>query len=545
MSEDPTMSFAFRLIPTAAAACLLASCGGGGGSAPNPNPPPGTQSSGVAVDGYLKFATVLCDSNGNGKADGVERSVGTDATGRFSFEPECTDLLVVQGGTNADTGLPFTGVLRAPAGSAVVSPLTTLLAGGLGAARLDAALDLGGTDVLNTDPAATSDGALLQPGLFRKTLAVQQLALKSTELFAALTGRSGADTGRALYATVLTAFAATLSTGAPLVDGSSVDPLVVRQLVAAASVQVESLYGFSGDVDPDALAAVTGGALAAQAESILNAVASELTPLLTAAQGSTQITDFVLAHVGELGTPPDDTTEALGAQLTAQVDPYLALADDSISLVDGAKVSTYTMSQFQSEAGIGVSWPLPEPLKLQVTLAHADRFAPAAGRKLTAAVSITETAAGGKGTILAYIDGVDIVRQADAVILSVPAGAAAKVYGVSSDGSKTAVVDFGGSVAKVTGTFATATGVATSFPVGNIVNYAINQLSNDFTGIYAMRGKYRVSIVLSGLSLRRVDGSLLPPVSVSVPTRLNADGTVAQSHLVEGRGLTGYISLVD
>lgn len=105
------MTHLYRVIPAAAAACLLASCGGGGGSPPVTDTPV-TSSSGVAVDGYLQFATVLCDVNGNGVADAGERGAGTDAAGRFGFSPACDAPLVVTGGTNADTGLPFTGTLR-------------------------------------------------------------------------------------------------------------------------------------------------------------------------------------------------------------------------------------------------------------------------------------------------------------------------------------------------------------------------------------------------------------------------------------------------
>ncbi|MDH5340627.1 MAG: hypothetical protein OEW22_12665 [Rubrivivax sp.] len=540
------MHLSLRLIPAAVAVLLLASCGGGGGTAPNPNPPPVSSSSGVAVDGYLKFATVLCDSNGNGLVDAGEREAGTSAAGQFSFAPECESGLVVRGGTNADTGLPFTGQLRAPAGAKVVSPLTTLLAAGATQAELDAALDLdAGTDLLNTDPALTQNGDLVHPALFRKTLAMQQLIQKAAELFAALAGQTSADAVRALYATVAASFAGQLGAAAPLIDGSTMDPAVVAGLVAAATKDAKALFAFLDPVNAAALGEVTGGAMAAQAEAVLNASAFELTGAIKAAQASTQITDFVIANVGQLNTPPNETTAALGATLTDLVDPYLALADDSISLVLGSAVTTYTMTQFESDAGISVSWPLPEPLMLELTLAHAENFAPVPGQKVSAAVSITETAAGGKGTILAYIDDVDVQRTASAVVLSVPTTSAAKVYGVSSDGKKKAVINFQASVAHVTGTFNVGPGVPTSLPLGNIVNYAINQLSNDFTGILGLRGKYRVSIVVSGLSLRRADGSLLTPNSITVPTSLDASGGVAASHTVEGRGLQGYISLVD
>jgi len=128
--------------------------------------------------------------------------------------------------------------------------------------------------------------------------------------------------------------------------------------------------------------------------------------------------------------------------------------------------------------------------------------------------------------------------------LTVPASARARVYGVSTDGRRKAVVDFANGVRNVTGSFETDGGV-TRFPLGNIVNYAINQLSNDFTGIYALRGRYQVSLVLAGLDLRHEDGTRFEAASLSVPTGLDSTGAVTTRVTVEGRGLTGTITLAD
>lgn len=540
------MSFTSRLIPAAAAAALLAACGGGGGTAPDSSTPPVTASSGVAVDGYLQFATVLCDGNGNGVSDAGERGAGTDASGRFTFSPACTDALVVTGGTNADTGLPFTGVLKAPAGATVVSPLTTLIAEGLAPARLVAVLGLAaGTDVLVTDPAATSGGSLVNPDLFRRTLAMQQLIQKTAEVMAALSGQDSAAAARTLYTVVARAFAEALASGAPLMVGGTIDAAVATALVEAAAAAAAAAFPFTTEVNAATLAQIAGPALALQSELILAAGAGELTEVVRAAQTSTLIADFVAANAASLAAAPGDASAALSAALAAQVDPWVALADDSIRLVYGGSATAYSLSQFESADGIRVGWPLAEPAMLEITLANAALYEPTAGQKLSAAVSISETTTGGQGTILAYIDQVGIERIGNTLKLSVPTTAAAKVYGVSGDGAKKAVVDFRNSVRNVTGTFNTAAGVPTSFPLGNIVNYAINQLSNDFTGIYGLRGRYQVSVVLTGLSLRRADGSQLPPLSIEVPTSLNRDGSVAASHTVAGRGLVGHITLAD
>lgn len=94
---------------------------GGGSSKTSPTV------SGSVIDGYLANATVFIDSDGDGQLDAGERSTTTDARGNFTLPANVAGNLVAFGGTDLSTGLPFVGALRAPAGSTVVTPLTTLV----------------------------------------------------------------------------------------------------------------------------------------------------------------------------------------------------------------------------------------------------------------------------------------------------------------------------------------------------------------------------------------------------------------------------------
>ncbi|GGI24311.1 beta strand repeat-containing protein [Bradyrhizobium guangdongense] len=79
-----------------------------------------------AVDGYIAGAFVFADANGNGIYDAGEASAVTNADGSFTLhDPHGT--LIMSGGTDISTGLAFTGTLKAPDGSTVVTPLTTLV----------------------------------------------------------------------------------------------------------------------------------------------------------------------------------------------------------------------------------------------------------------------------------------------------------------------------------------------------------------------------------------------------------------------------------
>jgi hypothetical protein len=183
---------------------------------------------------------------------------------------------------------------------------------------------------------------------------------------------------------------------------------------------------------------------------------------------------------------------------------------------------------------------------MKVTLTEVGTMDLPADQTVTAAVSVTETVAGGKGEIQAYIDKVSVKRTANGLEIAVPSLAPdALVYGVSSDGKKKAVMDFATGVSGVKNTLTLAAGMTNSIVFGEVVQYAVNQISNDFSGLYSLRGKYKVTVVLNGLPLRRADGTALPSYTVVVPTSLNNTGGVVASKTVTGTGISGYISLTD
>lgn len=149
----------------------LGACGGGGsGSGSTPDTTSAGTTTGRAVDGYLSGATVTCDANANNIADAGEMSTTTNAAGVFTFSSACSSTLLATGGIDIDTSYGFSGVLSAPAGSAFITPLTTLLAqSNLTAEQLSQLLGLpAGFDVTKLDP-------MENPGLHRVTLAVQQI----------------------------------------------------------------------------------------------------------------------------------------------------------------------------------------------------------------------------------------------------------------------------------------------------------------------------------------------------------------------------------
>ena len=76
---------------------------------------------------------------------------------------------------------------------------------------------------------------------------------------------------------------------------------------------------------------------------------------------------------------------------------YLYLKDNALSLSDGTTTTSYSMTQFQSTAGIDVKWPMANTAALKLNLAENGSFALAEGQTLEAAVSITQASPAGFG----------------------------------------------------------------------------------------------------------------------------------------------------
>ncbi len=88
----------------------------------------GTALSGIAIDGILIDADVCIDADKSGICEDTEVSVQTNNKGEFTFPAGSpSGPLILSGGTDASTGEPFKGVLKAPAGSRVVTPLTSAI----------------------------------------------------------------------------------------------------------------------------------------------------------------------------------------------------------------------------------------------------------------------------------------------------------------------------------------------------------------------------------------------------------------------------------
>jgi hypothetical protein len=554
------LSYRFKLLVGGGLSLALAACGGGNSGVPAATPAAATPTIGVAVDGYLKSATATCDTNGDGLVSAGEVSVTTTAVGKYTFPNGCNAVVIVMGGIDIDTDAEFKGVLKAPAGSTVATPLTTLLVAGMTPAQVKSSLGLDDSvDLQTLDPAEKkADGTLVNPEAMKKSLAVQQLMQKATEAFAGLVGGTGSATLQPIYSEVATAFANSLKTSKLNTNANTLDQSVVTAMVKAATERVAQSSAVSSTVksaaaalNADTMAQVTAGSLKTQAEAILGASEDKLKEETKKQQSDDKVTIFVATKKTDMGAAPSTATAVLGESLnntvkdasnTAAPTNYLALVDNAISLLVSDVTSKYTMTAFTSNDGINVKWPISSTAAIKLTLAETGTFTLADGQTVSAAFKISETGSG-QAEVRGYIDKVGIMKTASGLEFLVPANASAMVYGVSTDGKKKAVIDFSSSVRGVRNTLATS--ASNTVLLGDVINYTINNVSNDFTGINSLRGKYKVSLVISDLPLRQVGGAKFTTLGIDVPVKLGSTGATSESKAVVGAGLEGYITLTD
>ena len=142
------------------------------------------------IDGYIAGSSVFADLNGNGVMDPEEPSGTTDDAGNalLVLPAEYTGSILAIGGTDIATGLELYGTLKAPSGSGVISPVSTIVTELVerGQSRADAeravksAFGLSDSlDLLSTDPiAAILTGDRSARALLESFVQIQNLVVQ-------------------------------------------------------------------------------------------------------------------------------------------------------------------------------------------------------------------------------------------------------------------------------------------------------------------------------------------------------------------------------
>ncbi|MGB0684023.1 MAG: cadherin-like domain-containing protein [Magnetovibrionaceae bacterium] len=321
---------------------------------------------GQAIDGYIESGTVFADANGNGVLDEGESYATTGPNGTFTLIGG-EGPIVVSGGIDASTGLAFEGIMRAPEGASVVTPLTTLMAAldenlgiGLEAARTAVieAFDLPNDIQLEVfDPVAATlsddeSTASLAAQVMATGVQVQNMMVQASGVLqgagvsvevaaqAAIGGIAGmiALNGASTDLTDAAQISSMLTAATTIVDPEPEQ----RQMLEDASADVSSVLAASAAVVETAQAELTGRDLLVQlaqsaviaqgdsADALQAAVASQDQSLLDQAVSDYTgdgLTSNVTAAADRIGDP--DGTE-LG---TANAD--IMTGDDTANAIDG------------------------------------------------------------------------------------------------------------------------------------------------------------------------------------------------------------------
>ena len=372
---------------------------------------------GKAIDGYLAGSTVFVDLNGNGKLDTNEPQTKTDDRGNYQLDGQVATVVVL-GGTDTASGKPFEGVLKAPAGSSVVTPLTTLVSSlqasgqSLGAAKALVAKAIGldqvtGSEFLlsldpidalttNKDPAIAATALKLAAGAAN----INNLIAITGNLIQAAAGGStrlsDVDAANAVNASLSKALAAQPSTDTkPIAFGSAAAlGSLLSAVTSEAAKLLPSSVGSAVSQASQSLSNAVAPVLASTANLIetstvqnANAPALALTQVLqvqNAVQGtiseklSAAVQGGTLALVASGLNPETVQTEVVSAKVTA-VNPSLpndqALIKDSgaqgtpppTTAVSGIRISQDTGALatdfITSQATQTITATLSEPLK--------------------------------------------------------------------------------------------------------------------------------------------------------------------------------------
>ena len=486
---------------------VLAGCGGGGSDYVAPVVQPSITTSGKAIDGYLSGSLVVCDTNNNGVADGGEATTTTNGTGDFTFPSACAATIVVSGGTNIDTGLPFKGLLKAPAGSIVATPLTTLMAdGGLTAAQVAAALGLpAGTDVTKLDPVLPANFELQ-----KKTLAIQLILQQSAEALGGAAGDSSPSTLRAIYSEVAKSLGATLATATvPLIDASGViNPTVLVTIVSKA---VDSL---KASTNP-ALAAVKVAAANVSASTLANQFATQAQTLLKAATADSL----------------RDVVQVLDDAFFAAQTNFLSIANDTI----GLNGNNYTLANFAT--GRGVVLPAAVSSLDTVRFVYDVKGTPIPANaqgvmttRVSLGVELSDTTTSGR-KLEFILDQADVsLTGAGQLAVTVPAGAKLYAYGKTANGT-TANVTLTNIAADQ---FVVVTNNQLSFNAGKVLTKLVPAQAT-FSGLQNIKGTFNLKVVVSNLNIAGQTQTSVQGLSVSV-TGTNTVPTQSMSGLgVQGK----------
>ncbi|MDO8248190.1 MAG: hypothetical protein Q7T78_00525 [Rhodoferax sp.] len=510
----------------------------------------------------MKNSLVICDTNDNGVQDTGEASTTTNAQGDFTFAPVCASTIVVSGGTSIDTGLEFKGRLKAPAGSAMATPLTSLMVStGLTAAQLATALGLpAGTDVSKIDPMSNAE-------LQKKTLAMQQIIQQVADSLGGMAQNTSPAAIQALYSEVAKAVATTLAANPSTVminasgdvSASLVSSIVQKSVDNVKSTTNTALTTVNANMDAfssSGIAALISGAIAAEAQSLVSASTADLVTKATALQSNPTVANTAtqlssLLTVGSLANMSsiiqaltDNNIVNLTAAALAQgvtvanlsvPSNNLTIANDSITFGIGLSSQTETLTAFKSTSGVTLA-AKPDTVKFAYALNGTP--IPAGGSVVSVGLEMTQASTG--RVLQVILDKVNLSVAGSTLTATVPAGATLYAYGKTSGGAS-ANLTIPNDVANQ---LITTSGSDLTFNATNVMNSIVAkvgaQSGSPFANLLNVKGTFTLKVLVSNLSIQSATAGAVKGLAVSVTSATDATQSIKT---VTGSGVEGTFTL--
>ena len=469
-----------------------------------------TAQSGIAQDGYLSGATVFVDMNGDGILNTGETSVTTDAYGNFTLPAGAFGKIVATGGTDISTNLAFSGAINAPAGSSMVTPLTTVM---------QAMVDSGSTVAQAQTNALTALGLPLTTNL-------QTLDAIATALGSNTTAEQAAA---AQVHAVMAKVAIVLTQGVAVLQGADSTTSATAAMTAMVTALATNFSAASTTVDLTDTSVI---------ESVIISAATVTSTVATTAVTASldDIASVLTSSVSMIDTAMTDNPTDLTAALSQIAKVQVVVEDVATSLLtemDGGSIAT-TVSSFTGTA-----------LDTAVTAAEAGDLT----EDVTATSGTSTTTTGGGST--------------PAATFTVINTGGALTFGGTATGNIT--VSWAGTVndseatftrATLTGTAdftSTATGKATSIALvaGNI----LSSTAANVAGVTISGADGAVTLTdttLAVTALNTLDGTIAGTITATVATGTAADlanltgtGNAYTTTLSAGTATAAHLNTID
>lgn len=527
-----------RLLTVSIALALgsLTACGGGGGGggATGTTATP-SSTSGTLVDDAVAGGTVFCDTNENQTLDSGEMSAVTGDDGTYTFSSACTASIVSVAGTGTDisSNKAPRGHFRARAGSSIVSPFTTMLAGsGMTLADFKAVmakLGLGETD----------------PGTFNPTAhANKHIALAVMKIFndivAIATAADATVTGADVFQAAVNAFVTHVNDHA--VAGSSVlddDTALYGAIDAALNAAFALVPAWTGDATALANAkSIAREGLVTLARAIRNAANDSDADDAFRNEGNASLINDTDLHdntaVGDARGRCQDHDNYRHAR-------YVYSEGDALHLIgtDQSELDT-TLGALSATNGVSTPLTLRTLARVEMPLRDSGLAIPRSGVKAKLGIAVTEV--GGPRVLKLVVDKILLkpsTTTTGRLVAVVEGGAKLNFYARNSSGVELYPAQPLTNLSRNVLSSGDVVGIDLSVITDRLVSNFASDASKTalLNALLDSQGQFQIKVVISEIDFRLADATRLSLGAV----RLDTDGDRHADKQVRGASFTGVI----